>query len=87
MAAFLLTDFLVFAAVTRHIYLFMHKWLPSNKTAIDINRFMHYKRLRPSKQIMGKYLKTVVVLFCAGRGLCDWLITRPEESYCVSNFV
>jgi hypothetical protein len=22
-----------------------------------------------------------VVLFCVGRGLCDGLITRPEESY------
>jgi hypothetical protein len=26
-----------------------------------------------------------VVLSCAGRGLCDGLITRPEESYRVSN--
>jgi hypothetical protein len=25
-----------------------------------------------------------VVLFCVGRGLCDGLITRPEESYRVS---
>jgi hypothetical protein len=25
-----------------------------------------------------------VVLSCAGRGLCDGLITRPEESYRVS---
>jgi hypothetical protein len=25
-----------------------------------------------------------VVLFCIGRGLCDGLITRPEESYRVS---
>jgi hypothetical protein len=26
-----------------------------------------------------------VVLSCVGRGLCDGLITRPEESYLVSN--
>jgi hypothetical protein len=25
-----------------------------------------------------------VVLSCVGRGLCDGLITRPEESYCMS---
>jgi hypothetical protein len=25
-----------------------------------------------------------VVLFCVGKGLCDGLITRPEESYHVS---
>jgi hypothetical protein len=25
-----------------------------------------------------------VVLSCVGRGLYDWLITRPEESYRVS---
>jgi hypothetical protein len=28
-----------------------------------------------------------VVLSRIGRGLCDRLITRPEESYCVSNSV
>jgi hypothetical protein len=28
-----------------------------------------------------------VVLSCIGRGLCDGLITRPEESYRVSNSV
>jgi hypothetical protein len=28
-----------------------------------------------------------VVLSCVGRGLCDGLITRPEESYRVSNTV
>jgi hypothetical protein len=28
-----------------------------------------------------------VVLFCVGRGLCDGLITRPEESYRVSLYV
>jgi hypothetical protein len=28
-----------------------------------------------------------VVLSCVGRGLCDGLITRPEESYHVSNYV
>jgi hypothetical protein len=28
-----------------------------------------------------------VVLSCIGRGLCDGLITRPEESYRVSNCV
>jgi hypothetical protein len=28
-----------------------------------------------------------VVLSCVGRGLCDGLITRPEESYRVSNCV
>jgi hypothetical protein len=28
-----------------------------------------------------------VVLSCVGRGLCDGLITRPEESYSVSNCV
>jgi hypothetical protein len=27
------------------------------------------------------------VLSCVGRGLCDGLITRPEESYRVSNSV
>jgi hypothetical protein len=26
-------------------------------------------------------------LSCVGRGLCSGLITRPEESYCVSNSV
>jgi hypothetical protein len=26
-----------------------------------------------------------IVMSCAGRGLCDGLITRPEESYRVSN--
>jgi hypothetical protein len=26
-----------------------------------------------------------VALSCVGRGLCDGLITRPEESYRVSN--
>jgi hypothetical protein len=28
-----------------------------------------------------------VVLSCVGRGLCDGLISRPEESYRVSNCV
>jgi hypothetical protein len=28
-----------------------------------------------------------VVLSCVGRGLCDGLITRPEESYRVHNSV
>jgi hypothetical protein len=28
-----------------------------------------------------------VVLCCVGRGLCDGLIARPEESYRVSNSV
>jgi hypothetical protein len=28
-----------------------------------------------------------VVSSCVGRGLCDGLITRPEESYRVSNSV
>jgi hypothetical protein len=28
-----------------------------------------------------------VVLSCVGRGLCDGLITRPEESYRVPNSV
>jgi hypothetical protein len=28
-----------------------------------------------------------VVLSCVGRDLCDRLITRPEESYLVSNYV
>jgi hypothetical protein len=28
-----------------------------------------------------------VVLSCVGRGLCDGLITHPEESYCVSVYV
>jgi hypothetical protein len=28
-----------------------------------------------------------VVFSCVGRGLCDGLITRPEESYRVSNCV
>jgi hypothetical protein len=28
-----------------------------------------------------------IVLSCVGGGLCDWLITRPEESYRVSNCV
>jgi hypothetical protein len=27
-----------------------------------------------------------VVLSCVGRGLCDGLITRPEESYRVSKY-
>jgi hypothetical protein len=30
-------------------------------------------------------LRLYVVLSCVGRGLCDGLITRPEESYRVSN--
>jgi hypothetical protein len=28
-----------------------------------------------------------IALSCIGRDLCDGLITRPEESYCVSNCV
>jgi hypothetical protein len=28
-----------------------------------------------------------VVLSCVGRGLCDGLITHPEESYCVSKYM
>jgi hypothetical protein len=28
-----------------------------------------------------------VVLSCVGRGLCDGLVTRPEESYRASNCV
>jgi hypothetical protein len=28
-----------------------------------------------------------VVLYCVGRGLCDGLITSPEESYHVSNYM
>jgi hypothetical protein len=28
-----------------------------------------------------------VSLSCVGRGLCDWLITRAEESYPLSNCV
>jgi hypothetical protein len=28
-----------------------------------------------------------VVLSCVGRGLCDGLIIRPEESYCVYSCV
>jgi hypothetical protein len=33
------------------------------------------------------FLCLYVVLSCVGRGLCDGLITRPEESYRVSNCV
>jgi hypothetical protein len=32
-------------------------------------------------------LRLYVVLSCLGRGLCDGLITRPGEFYCVSNSV
>jgi hypothetical protein len=32
-------------------------------------------------------LLCLYVAFCEGRGLCDGLITRPEESYRVSNCV
>jgi hypothetical protein len=32
-------------------------------------------------------LDVSVVLSCVGRGLCDGLITRPGESYLVSNCV
>jgi hypothetical protein len=28
-----------------------------------------------------------IVMSCVGSGLCDGLITHPEESYSVSNFV
>jgi hypothetical protein len=28
-----------------------------------------------------------VLLSCVGRGLCDGLVPRPEESYCVYNCV
>jgi hypothetical protein len=28
-----------------------------------------------------------VLLFCVGRGLCNRLFTRPEESYCMSFYV
>jgi hypothetical protein len=34
-----------------------------------------------------RFLYLYVVLSCADRGLSDGLITRPEESYCVSNSV
>ena len=27
------------------------------------------------------YLSVVIVVFLSGRGLCDELITRPEDSY------
>jgi hypothetical protein len=32
-------------------------------------------------------LLCLYVVFCVSRGLCDGLITRPEESYRVSNCV
>jgi hypothetical protein len=32
-------------------------------------------------------LYSYVVLSCVGRGLCDGLITRPEESYSVSKYM
>jgi hypothetical protein len=41
-----------------------------------------------SRSGMDVYLLCLyVVLSCAGRGLCDWLITRPEESYRVSKYM
>jgi hypothetical protein len=32
-------------------------------------------------------LSLYFVVSCVGRGICDGLITRPEESYCVYNCV
>jgi hypothetical protein len=33
------------------------------------------------------FVSCVYMLSCVGRGLCDGLITRPEESYRVANCV
>jgi hypothetical protein len=38
----------------------------------------------PAKGMDVCVLCLYVVLSCVGRGLCDGLITRPEESYCMS---
>jgi hypothetical protein len=38
----------------------------------------------PAQGMDGCVLCLYVVLSCVGRGLCDGLITRPEESYRVS---
>jgi hypothetical protein len=43
--------------------------------------------LNPARGMDVCLLCLYVVLSCVGRGLCDGLITRPEESYCVSNCV
>jgi hypothetical protein len=41
----------------------------------------------PTKGVDVRHLCLYVVLSCVGRGLCDGLITRPEESYRLSNCV
>jgi hypothetical protein len=41
----------------------------------------------PSRGMDVFLLCLYVVLSCVGRGLCDGLITRPDESYRVSNSV
>jgi hypothetical protein len=41
----------------------------------------------PKKDMDVCLLCLYVVLSCVDRGLCDGLITRPEESYRVSNCV
>jgi hypothetical protein len=41
----------------------------------------------PARDMNVCLLCLYVVLSCVGRGLCDGLITRPEESYRVSNCV
>jgi hypothetical protein len=41
----------------------------------------------PVRGININLLCLYVVLSCVGRGPCDGLITRPEESYCVSKYM
>jgi hypothetical protein len=41
----------------------------------------------PTRAMDVYFLCLCAVLSCVGRGLCDGPITRPEESYCVSNSV
>jgi hypothetical protein len=41
--------------------------------------------LNPARGMDVCLLCLYIVLSCVGRGLCDGLITRPEESYPVSN--
>jgi hypothetical protein len=39
----------------------------------------------PARGMGGCLLCLYIVLSCVGRGLCNRLIARPEESFCVSN--
>jgi hypothetical protein len=52
--------------------------------------FRHFTKqipLPPAEGMNVYLLSLYVVLCCVGRGLCDGLITRSEESFRASNYV